>query len=398
MRKPPRGERPRFASIRFLLFPRRLRIGMAFCAAIATAAVLGACGSGVPGDAVASVSGVAITKTALQHWLVVANNTTQASTGAAAPPLPVPPNYTACVASERKQPSDKNSSLSSLKQLCAQSYQSLLSEIMNFLIQSVWLQGEAVDRGVKVTNAQVTKAFNSERDSSTTPVLKTNAEFNAFLAKAGETAADLRWRTYLSLLANAISVKVEKQASVVTNAAIVAYYHKHLAALTTPETRDLHLVETSSEATAAKVKALLAAGSSYAALAPKYSVDPTTKNVGGKLTGVRAGELNTQLNAAVFAATPGVVTGPLKTAFGYYVFTVDSSTPRSVPTLKAATPTIKQTLSSQQETAANAALDTDFTSKWTSRTTCATGYIVSSCGNAPKTSSTSATGATSTTG
>ena len=78
-----------------------------------------------------------------------------------------------------------------------------------------------------------------------------------------------------------------------------------------------------------------------------------------------------------------------------YVFTVDASKPASVPSLKAATATIKSTIASQQQAAANAVLQNDFTKKWTSRTTCASGFIVTpSCGNAPKASSTGATGAT----
>jgi foldase protein PrsA len=368
---------------------------MAFCAAIATAVVLGACGGGIPGDAVAQVGNVPVTTAALDHWLTVANDATQASTGVAAPALPVPPNYTACVAGERKQAGNASATSSSLKALCAQSYQSLLNEVMNFLIQAVWLQGEAVDRGVKVTNAQVLKSYNTQRNTSTPP-LKTTAELDAFLAKSGETIPDLKWRTSLNLLANAISLKVQKDASAVTNAKIAAYYKKNLVQLTTPETRDLHLVETSTQATAAKVKALLAGGSSYATVAPKYSIDPTTKTVGGKLLGVRTGELNAQLSAQIFAAKPGVLTGPVKTAFGYYVFTVDSSKAASVPSLKAATATIKQALISQQQTAANATLTNDFTKTWEARTTCRAGYVVSpSCGNAPKTSSTGATGAAS---
>jgi len=51
---------------------------MAFCAAIATAVVLGACGSGIPGNAVATVGSAPITKAALNHWIVVAKIPSQA--------------------------------------------------------------------------------------------------------------------------------------------------------------------------------------------------------------------------------------------------------------------------------------------------------------------------------
>jgi len=371
---------------------------MAFCAAIATAVVVGACGGGVPGDAVAKVGSATISKAAFDHWLAVANNATQVSTGAAAPPLPDPPDYTKCIAGERKVAGNAGLNATQLKATCAQSYQSLLNEVVGFLIEADWIQGEAIDRGVKITNAQVVKSFTSQRNSSV-PSLKTATELNTFLAKSGETLADLKWRTYLNLLENAFVLKAQKLAQKVSPALIAAYYRKNLVSLTKPATRDVHLIETATQATAVKVKSLLASGSSYATLAPKYSTDPTTKGVGGKLLGVRTGELNTQLSAQIFAAKVGVLSGPVKTPFGYYIFTVDSATAASVPSLKAATAGIRSTIASTQETKANAALQADFTSKWTSRTVCATGYIVApACGNAPKSSPTSATGATAASG
>ena len=45
-----------------------------------------------------------------------------------------------------------------------------------------------------------------------------------------------------------------------SSAKIAAYYKSHLGSIITPETRDVHLIETTTEATAAKVKSLLASG------------------------------------------------------------------------------------------------------------------------------------------
>jgi foldase protein PrsA len=362
---------------------------MAFCAAIATAVVLGACGSDIPGNAVVQVGGASITTAALDHWLAVANDTNQASTGVAAPPLPLPPDYTTCVAAQRKS---AGSTTSTLKALCAQSYQALLNQILPFLIQTIWIQGEAADRGVSVSNAKLESSFQQARDTSN-PALKTSAEMNSFLAKSGETIADLKWYLYVKLLYAQVELKVQKDASKVTSAQIAAYYKKNLTALTKPSTRNLHLVETSNQATAATVKSLLAGGSSYATVAPKYSIDPTTKTAGGRMVGVSPSELNAQLSAAVFAAKQGVLSGPVKTAFGYYVFTVDSITPSSVPSLAAETATIRSLLTQQQVAKAENALQSGLTKKWMPRTSCRAGYVVSFCSNAP-TTSTAATGAT----
>jgi foldase protein PrsA len=366
---------------------------MAFCAAIATAVVIGACGSDIPGNAVAQVGDASITTAALNHWLVVANNSNQVSTGIAAPPLPVPPDFKACIAAQRKQAASATASTSTLKTLCGQNYQALLTQVLNYLIQTIWIQGEAIDRGVSVTPAQVEKSYEQERKLSTPP-LTTPAALKTFLAKSGQTIDDLKWRTRLNLLVNKIEAKVQKNASKVTPAEIAGYYKAHRAQYVTPETRNLHLVETSSQATAAKVKSLLSSGSSYATVAPKYSIDPTTKTAGGRMVGVSPTELNAQLSAAVFAAKQGVLSGPVKTAFGYYVFTVDSITPSSVPSLAAETATIRSLITQQQVAKAENALQTGLTKKWSPRTSCRAGYVVSLCSNAP-TTSTAATGATS---
>jgi foldase protein PrsA len=366
---------------------------MAFCAAIATAVVLGACGSDIPGNAVVQIGDASITTSALDHWLAVANDTNQASTGVAAPALPLPPDYTKCVAEQRKSAGSTATNTTTLKALCAQSYQALVNQILPFLIQTIWIQGEAADRGVKVTQAKLDSSFQQARNASTPP-LKTTAEMNSFLAKSGETIADLKWYLYVKLLFAQVELKVQKEASKVSSAQIAAYYTKNLAALTKPATRNLHLVETASQATAATVKSLLSGGSTYATVAPKYSIDPTTKTVGGRMVGVSPSELNAQLSAAVFAAKQGVLSGPVKTAFGYYVFTVDSITPSSVPSLAAETATIRSLITQQQVAKAENALQSGLTKKWSPRTSCRSGYVVSLCSNAP-TTSTAATGATS---
>jgi foldase protein PrsA len=368
---------------------------MAFCAAIATAVIVGACGSGIPGNAVAVVGSAPITKAAFAHWEVVANNATQPTTGAAALPIPVPPDYTACIAGYQKEPSSASDTAAQLKSLCKQDYTALVGEVMNYLIEALWVEGAAVDHHVKVTEDQALKAYEKQRTTST-PSLKTTKELNSFLAASGETVADLVWRTKLNLLALAIQDKVEKGASTVTPAAIAAYYKKNHSQFVTPETVDLHLIETSSGTTATKVRALLASGQTYAQLAPKYSTDPTTKAAGGAEKGVRPGQLTALLSNAVFAAKVGVLSQPVQTPFGYYLFTVDSITPQKVESLKAATATIKAAISAANVSKANAELSREFTTKWTDLTKCANGYIVSpSCSNAPKTTSTGATGATS---
>jgi foldase protein PrsA len=370
---------------------------MAFCAAIATAVVVGACGGGLPGNDVAQVGSAPISMAAFNHWMVVANDANQASTGVRAPFLPDPPNYTGCIASSRSTPATSSNSASVLKGLCQARYQSLTTAVMNYLVQALWVEGEGRAHGVNVTQAQVDKAFQARRKASV-PSLATNAQLNHFLANSGETVGDMKWQTYLNLVAVAIQTKLLKQASHVTKAQIAAYYNKNRAKFVTPTKLDMHVIETSGLSTANHVVALLETGGTYATLAPKYSTDLTTKSVGGKLTGVIAGQLPAQLSVQAFAAKVGRVSGPVKTPFGYYVFTVDKITPGVTQTLAQASAAAKSQIIGQQQTAAGNSLNNDFLKVWEPRTVCRSGYAVApSCSNAPKTTTSATTAPTGST-
>jgi len=175
---------------------------------------------------VAVIGSAVISRAAFEHWVTVANDAGQTTTGKLAPAVPVPPDYTGCIASLRAQPAHSGASGAALKKLCAGSYRALVREVMNFLIQAIWIEGEANARGLSVTEAQVNASFASQRRSSKPP-LNTAAELNAFLAKSGQTKRDLKWRTRLSLLANAIQREVAAAAGQVSAASIKAYYAAH---------------------------------------------------------------------------------------------------------------------------------------------------------------------------
>ena len=118
-----------------------MRTAVACCAAIATAVGVGACGSGVPSNAIAVVGGAPVTDAQFAHWLAVANNQPYVGTGNTPPAVPVPPDYTACVASERLR--NPSGTTITLKAQCATTYGQLNQEVTALLIEGIWFQGEA---------------------------------------------------------------------------------------------------------------------------------------------------------------------------------------------------------------------------------------------------------------
>jgi foldase protein PrsA len=95
------------------------------------------------------------------------------------------------------------------------------------------------------------------------------------------------------------------------------------------------------------------------------------------------GTLPRKLDDAVFSARKGALVGPVKTSFGYYVFSVTRVTPARQQTLAESRDTIEQTLVSQHEQSALDAFVRDFTARWRAKTQCTAGFETTDCANGP---------------
>lgn len=369
--------------------PRTLRIIPALGAVLFALVGLSACG-GIPGDAVVSVDGNSITKDTFNHWMSVAA-ASSAPTPGAKPAIPVPPKYTACIATGKAaaKPAKGQSAPTeaALKAQCAQQYKSLQQEVLGFLISSNWVIGEGKSLGVKSSDAEVKKQFEKIKSQQ----FPKAAEFEKFLKTSGQSVSDLLLRVKLNLLSQKIQQKIVKQKSKVTQAQIAKYYKENPRRFSVAEKRNLLIILTKTEAQAKKAKQEVESGKSFESVAKRVSIDPTSKSTGGKLPGVVKGQEEKSLDAAVFAAKKNVLTGPVKTPFGYYIFEVQTITAGSQQSLKQAEPSIKSQLTATQQQSALSKFVKEFKKKWTSKTDCRSGYVVTDCKQykAPKTTSTS---------
>src|SRR4051794_5777762 len=357
------------------------RIALSLAAVAGVGATFAACG-GVPGNSVATVDGETIQKDDFSHWMTVAAK----STGQANAAVPDPESgYAKCVAAKRKatpapakgQPKVTDDQL---KTQCKQEYEQLRNQVLQLLISFKWIQGEADTMKVKVTDAEVKKSFAEQKKQS----FPKDADYKKFIQQSGQTEADILQRVKLDLLSNKIRDKVVKGKDQVSDQAIQDFYNKNKARFAQPEKRDLRVVLTKNKAEAAKARAALESGQSWKTVAKKYSIDDTSKAAGGKLPAQAKGTLDKELDDAVFSAKKNELEGPIKTQYGYYVFTVTDVTAASQQTLPEAKETIKQTLQSQNQ---QKALDTwvkDFQKRWKEKTECSEGYKVTDCKNGPK--------------
>ncbi|HQR45130.1 MAG TPA: peptidyl-prolyl cis-trans isomerase [Thermoanaerobaculia bacterium] len=93
----------------------------------------------------------------------------------------------------------------------------------------------------------------------------------------------------------------------------------------------------------------LKAGADFATLARAESDDPGSKANGGELPAFGRGQMVKEFEDAAFAAAPGQIVGPVKSAFGWHVILVEEKTPPRVQPLFEVAPAIRARL---QETRA----------------------------------------------
>jgi len=357
------------------------RLVTSACALIGVAATVAACG-GVPGNAVATVDGQTIDKSDFTHWMNVATK----SSGQTGTAVPDPQDgYAKCVAAKRKatpKPAKGQPKVTDdqLKTQCVQQYNTLRDQVLQLLLQFKWIQGEADSMGVKVSKADVQKAFDQQKKQS----FPKDADYQKFLKSSGQTNQDIIQRVRLDLLSTKIRDKVLKGKDQVSEQQIESFYNKNKAHFAQPEKRDLRVVLTKDKAQAQKALNALKSGESWKSVAKKYSIDDTSKANGGKLPAQAKGTLDKQLDDAVFSAAKNKLTGPVKTQYGYYDFIVSGITPASQRSLAQARAQIKQTLASQGQQKAWSKFVTDFMKRWKAKTECSAGYKTTDCKNGPK--------------
>jgi foldase protein PrsA len=361
-----------YASIKSLLFAGLLTVG---------AAAVVACGSdSVPSGSVAKVGDEEISQDEFDKWLKTA---VSGQAQGAETVVPDPPEFTKCVAAKKKAPvpqGQEQQPNAALKKQCQQEYDTLKREVMLFLIQAEWVEQEAEEQGVEVSDAAVKKSFEDQKKQA----FPTDKAYNEFIKTSGMTEEDILFRVKLNELQQKLTQKVTEDATKVTDEDIQAYYDKNKRRFAQPERRDLRVVLTKTEAKADQARNALDDGQSWKKVVNEYSIDEASKAQGGLLPAVAKGQQDKALDDAVFSAKKGELEGPVKTQFGWYVFEVTKITPASQQSLDQSKDTIRNLLRSERQQKALDEFVKDFREDYREQTECADEYRIDECSNAPK--------------
>ena len=349
-------------------------------ALVVGAFAIAGCGNDVPSGAVAKVGDSTITQDEFDKWLsTAAKGNAQGGTAA----VPDPPDFTKCVAAKAKTPvpkGQKKPTDDALKKQCKSEYDALKKEVMQFLIQAEWVQQEAADQDIKVTDAQIKKSFEDQKKQA----FPNAKQYKQFLATSGMTEEDILFRVKLDQLQQKLTQKVTEDAKKVSDEDISAYYEKNKKRFAQPERRDLRVVLTKTEAKANQAKQALESGQSFKKVVKQYSIDEASKSQAGLLPAVSEGQQEKAFDKAIFEAKKSTVEGPVKTQFGWYVFEVEKITKASQQTLEQSKETIKNLLRSQRQQKALDEFIKSFREDYKDQTDCADDYRVAECKNAPK--------------
>src|SRR3954454_20141465 len=143
-----------------------IKLVCAFAVAGASSFAFSACGNDVPPNGVATVGDTVIKRAEFTKWLGIAAQGNAQGTSATAPD---PPNFAKCVATRQAQPTPKGTNKPSADQLrkqCKQEYDQLKGQVMQFLIQAQWVRQEAAAKGIKVSDAEVTRSFEDKKKTA----------------------------------------------------------------------------------------------------------------------------------------------------------------------------------------------------------------------------------------
>jgi foldase protein PrsA len=368
----------------------RLRSLTALGAVLLSAGAVTACGGdNVPGNAVVRVGDQSIKKDTFEHWMRIASisQAGQANPSATTAPkanIPDAPDFERCVATKRTsapkpakgQPQQTDAQF---KTQCKQEYDQLKNSVLEFLIRSTWLDNEAGEQDVRVTDKDVQKKLDEAKKT-----LGDDKAYQQFLTRAGMTNADVFYQQRSELLEQKITEKITKGKDRVTDKQVSQYYEKNTSRFAQPERRDLRIVLAKTKARADAAKSALASGQSWSAVAKEYSIDDQSKNSGGKLPGVSQGSQEKAFDTAIFKAEKGKTVGPVKTQFGYYVFEVTKITPKDQQSLKESSASIKQILAQENQRKALENFGKEYRERWKDATNCRDEYVTQDCENAPK--------------
>jgi hypothetical protein len=261
----------------------------------------------------------------------------------------VAPDFNACVAHLRSESAARGESppgASQLRSECQTRYLGLLESSLERLIADEWVIGAARELGLRINEHVVLP-------------------------------------TRVKLASAAIRRAVMGRVPTVTQAQVASYYAHHRFQYLANAQRDLEIARALTESSAVKARAEIATGKSFASVVKRLTregVHPTAFTLEGLAMEIRPDEWGEpNLNEAIYAAKPGVLSEPVNTWYGWFVFRVTRIRFEHETPLADVQASIRRRLQDPPRERALAAFIEQWRATWRARTVCSPGDVVAEC-------------------
>jgi len=288
---------------------------------------LAGCGSGgVVEGVVARVGGQSITKPMLDHWM-------SAMAGGKAAHDPV----------------------------------ALGQRTLDFLISSDWVIGEGAALHVTVSATELQRRLH---ERMVNVLALSEAEYREALRKTGRTLADARREAEVELISAKIQSRAQDTVGNVSQAQLADYYRRNIARFTTGEVRYFDIDNLPNLAAALRAKRQVQAGAVFAGMTYHEMLDRAQayRNPAKKA-----------IEKEIFAARPGVLSGPVKLYDGQSLFEVTRIVPAAPQPLAKVRATVEKELLEERGQRALRRFIASWRSRWTAQTDCSPGFVVQKC-------------------
>jgi parvulin-like peptidyl-prolyl isomerase len=193
-------------------------------------------------------------------------------------------------------------------------YQSLQTQAVAFLVQRAEYAREADKLGVKVTDAQIQKKVDGVKKQYFGGDEK---KFEAGLKAQAYTLAALREDARAQLVSEGIYKDITGDVKV-SDAEAQQYYDQNIDRYKVAESREVRHILVKTKDEAEKIRSEIENGADFATLAKEKSLDPGSKEQGGKLT-VSKGQTVAPFDKAAFSLDTNQLSEPVKTQYGYHL-------------------------------------------------------------------------------
>jgi hypothetical protein len=232
------------------------------------------------------------------------------------------------------------------------------------LISSNWLIGEAARQRVSLPDGAIDEAL-KEREREGSGFLK-------HLHTTGQTLADVRLEMRAELAAEAIREELAGRASQISRREVADFYKQNRAQFSTPEQRVTDLIENlPSPAAATALVSRIGTGRRFAQRAYHERVTRSARFL--------STHEKVLVVDAIFAARPGVVSGPIMLNHRWAVFVVRKALPPAPQPFAKVRADVAKRLNVTRQHEVATRFDSEYIAYWRSRTICKSGYLGRGC-------------------